>query len=57
LVVRCKYPGTLEELDLGQVVEQAKDVMGLNGTNKVFSTDILRVEVSGPRCSAPTSFV
>jgi GTP-binding protein EngB required for normal cell division len=44
----CKYTGTLEELDLGQVVEQAKDVMGLNGINKVFSTDILRVEVSGP---------
>ncbi|KAK3294434.1 P-loop containing nucleoside triphosphate hydrolase protein [Chaetomium fimeti] len=44
----CKYTGTLEELDLGQVVEQAKNLMGLNGTNKVFSTDILRVEVSGP---------
>ncbi|EAQ87695.1 hypothetical protein CHGG_04314 [Chaetomium globosum CBS 148.51] len=35
-------------LDLGQVVEQAKNSMGLNGTNKVFSTDVLRVEVSGP---------
>ncbi|KAH6856208.1 P-loop containing nucleoside triphosphate hydrolase protein [Chaetomium sp. MPI-CAGE-AT-0009] len=44
----CKYTGAVEELDLGQVVEQAKNVMGLNGTNKVFSTDILRVEVSGP---------
>ncbi|KAK4044160.1 P-loop containing nucleoside triphosphate hydrolase protein [Parachaetomium inaequale] len=44
----CKFTGTLEELDLGEVVEDAKTVMGLNGTSKVFSTDILRVEVSGP---------
>lgn len=26
-------------LDVGQVVEDAKDVMGLNGNDKVFSTD------------------
>ncbi|KAG7287492.1 hypothetical protein NEMBOFW57_007004 [Staphylotrichum longicolle] len=44
----CTYTGTLENLDLGRVVDDAKNVMGLNGTNKVFSTDILRVEVSGP---------
>jgi hypothetical protein len=42
------YTGTLNSLDLGRVVEDAKEVMGLNKGNKVFSTDILRVEVSGP---------
>ncbi|KAH6632202.1 P-loop containing nucleoside triphosphate hydrolase protein [Chaetomium tenue] len=47
-LMKFKYTGTLQELDLGQVVEQAKNSMGLNGTNKVFSTDVLRVEVSGP---------
>lgn len=46
-LMKFKYTGILQELDLGQVVEQAKDSMGLNGT-KVFSTDVLRVEVSGP---------
>ncbi|CAJ2503470.1 Uu.00g108640.m01.CDS01 [Anthostomella pinea] len=38
----------LDDLDIGQVVEDAKEVMGLNGNNKVFSSDILRVEISGP---------
>lgn len=33
--------------DIGTVVEKAKDVMGLSDT-KVFSTDILRVELCGP---------
>jgi hypothetical protein len=42
------YTGTLDSLDLGRVIEDAKEVMGLNKGNKVFSTDILRVEVSGP---------
>ena len=36
------------DLDIGQIVESAKDAMGLNGDAKVFSTDILRVEISGP---------
>ncbi|KAK4150063.1 hypothetical protein C8A00DRAFT_46461 [Chaetomidium leptoderma] len=44
----CTYTGTLEKLDLGRVVDDAKSVMGLNGSNKVFSSDILRVEISGP---------
>jgi GTP-binding protein EngB required for normal cell division len=44
----CTYTGTLDNLDLGRVIDDAKNVMGLNGSNKVFSTDILRVEVSGP---------
>lgn len=36
-------------LDISKVVEKAKDAMGLNdGKEKVFSTDILRVEISGP---------
>ncbi|KAL1836384.1 hypothetical protein VTJ49DRAFT_5222 [Mycothermus thermophilus] len=42
------YSGALEELDLGKVVGGAKDAMGLNGASRVFSTDILRVEISGP---------
>ena len=33
--------------DLGNVVEKAKETMGLSDT-KVFSTDILRVELCGP---------
>ncbi|KAM4055280.1 dynamin family protein [Hirsutella rhossiliensis] len=33
---------------LGDVIEEAKEVMGLNGPKKVFSDDILRVEMSGP---------
>lgn len=33
--------------DLGAVVERAKEVMGLS-EDKVFSTDILRIEVCGP---------
>ncbi|KAI2622504.1 P-loop containing nucleoside triphosphate hydrolase protein [Hypoxylon sp. NC1633] len=36
------------DLDIGQVVEDAKDAMGLNSDEKVFSTDILRIEISGP---------
>jgi hypothetical protein len=39
---------TLTDLDIGRVVEDAKDAMGLNENHKVFSTDILRVEISGP---------
>ncbi|KAI6082444.1 P-loop containing nucleoside triphosphate hydrolase protein [Hypoxylon rubiginosum] len=37
-----------DDLDVTQVVEDAKDAMGLNGNDKVFSTDILRIEISGP---------
>ncbi|KAI0534900.1 P-loop containing nucleoside triphosphate hydrolase protein [Xylaria digitata] len=35
-------------LDLSQVVEAAKQAMGLDGSHNVFSADILRVEISGP---------
>ncbi|KAE8440607.1 hypothetical protein EG329_007036 [Mollisiaceae sp. DMI_Dod_QoI] len=35
-------------LDICRAVEDAKEAMGLNGNEKVFSTDILRVEISGP---------
>lgn len=38
----------LEALDISQVVEAAKRAMGLDGNGQVFSTDILRVEISGP---------
>ncbi|KAI1144905.1 P-loop containing nucleoside triphosphate hydrolase protein [Nemania diffusa] len=37
-----------EALDIGPVVEEAKQAMGLDSNNRVFSTDILRVEISGP---------
>ncbi|KAJ2897735.1 hypothetical protein MKZ38_004411 [Zalerion maritima] len=36
-----------QDLDLGGVIEDAKTAMGLSD-NKVFSTDILRVELCGP---------
>ncbi|KAK6836336.1 hypothetical protein PG987_006831 [Apiospora arundinis] len=36
------------DLDIGEAIEQAKEVMGLDSGNAVFSTDVLRVEVSGP---------
>lgn len=36
-----------DDMDIGQIVEDAKVAMGLAG-DKVFSTDILRVEISGP---------
>lgn len=39
---------TTAELDLEQVVSDAQDLMGLDRTDRVFSTDILRVEVSSP---------
>ncbi|KAJ4307323.1 hypothetical protein N0V88_000706 [Collariella sp. IMI 366227] len=42
------YMGTLETLDLGRIIDDAKNTMGLNEASKVFSTDVLRVEVSGP---------
>lgn len=34
------------DLNLSAVIEDATDMMGLVGTDKVFSTDILRIEVS-----------
>lgn len=42
---------TIDPLDpkIGDVIEGAKDAMGLNGPKKVFSNDILRVEISGPQ--------
>ena len=42
------YTGTPETLDLGRIIDDAKNTMGLNEASKVFSTDVLRVEVSGP---------
>ncbi|KAJ4365361.1 hypothetical protein N0V95_000508 [Ascochyta clinopodiicola] len=37
-----------DKLELGEVVESAKNAMGIDETSKVFSSDILRVELSGP---------
>ncbi|KAF2676183.1 interferon-induced GTP-binding protein Mx [Lentithecium fluviatile CBS 122367] len=36
------------DLQLGEIIESAKDAMGINDSTKVFSSDILRVELSGP---------
>jgi GTP-binding protein EngB required for normal cell division len=37
-----------EDLQLGEIIESAKDAMGINDSTKVFSSDILRLELSGP---------
>jgi GTP-binding protein EngB required for normal cell division len=43
------YSVSVEDLDLEPVIEAAKEVMGITeGGNKVFSSDILRLELSGP---------
>ena len=43
------YSGALEGFDLGPVIEEAKATMGsAEGDGKVFSFDILRLELSGP---------
>jgi GTP-binding protein EngB required for normal cell division len=39
---------SMEDLDLGGIIEAAKDFMGINDDTKVFSSDILRLELSGP---------
>jgi GTP-binding protein EngB required for normal cell division len=36
------------DLQLGDIIESAKDAMGINDSSKVFSSDILRLELSGP---------
>jgi hypothetical protein len=38
----------LDDLNVSGVVEEAKNAMGINGDDKAFSADILRVEISGP---------
>jgi hypothetical protein len=40
-------PSTTVYDDFGSIIEEAGEAMGL-GSTKVFSTDILRVEISGP---------
>lgn len=37
-----------EDLDLGNGIESAKECMGINDDTKVFNSDILRLELSGP---------
>ncbi|KAF2016894.1 hypothetical protein BU24DRAFT_440087 [Aaosphaeria arxii CBS 175.79] len=38
----------LNDLNLEEIIESAKELMGINDSGKVFSSDILRLEVSGP---------
>lgn len=35
--------------DLGRIVEEAGKVMGIEESSKVFSSDVLRIELSGPK--------
>ncbi|KAK4134804.1 dynamin family protein [Trichocladium antarcticum] len=42
------YKGALADLDIGHVIDDAKSAMDLDGNSKVFSTDTLRIEISGP---------
>ncbi|KAG5991712.1 hypothetical protein E4U43_003954, partial [Claviceps pusilla] len=47
-----KFAPKLEEgskIDIGNVIELAKDAMGIAPKLKTFSDDILRIEVSGPQ--------
>ena len=37
-----------EDLQLEDIIEAAKDAMGIDDSSKVFSSDILRLELSGP---------
>lgn len=37
-----------EDIQLGKIIESAKKAMGINETTKFFSSDILRLELSGP---------
>jgi GTP-binding protein EngB required for normal cell division len=37
-----------EDLQLEDVIESAKDAMGIDDSTRVFSSDILRLELSGP---------
>ena len=39
---------TADKVDVGELVEQAKAAMGLTSSGKVFSKDVLRIEISGP---------
>lgn len=48
ILLNFKVSTALEDLHLDTIIESAKVAMGINDTNKAFSSDILRVEVSGP---------
>ncbi|KAI0567899.1 interferon-induced GTP-binding protein Mx, partial [Pyrenophora tritici-repentis] len=37
-----------EDLQLEEIIESAKDAMGIDDCSRVFSSDILRLELSGP---------
>ncbi|KAI2476675.1 Interferon-induced GTP-binding protein Mx protein [Pyrenophora tritici-repentis] len=40
--------GIAEDLQLEKIIESAKDAMGIDDCSRVFSSDILRLELSGP---------
>lgn len=43
-----KVSVSAEHLQLGDIIESAKDAMGIGDSTKAFSSDILRLELSGP---------
>jgi GTP-binding protein EngB required for normal cell division len=43
-----RVSASMEDLKLGEIIESAKEAMGIDDTTRVFSSDILRLEVSGP---------
>ncbi|KAF2022998.1 hypothetical protein EK21DRAFT_27807, partial [Setomelanomma holmii] len=44
----CAFLHVLDDFNIASVIEEAKHAIGINRNDKVFSTDILRVEISGP---------
>jgi hypothetical protein len=42
------FGANVKELNLDAIIDEAMGVMGLTGTDRVFCTDILRVEVASP---------
>ncbi|KAF1975224.1 dynamin family protein [Bimuria novae-zelandiae CBS 107.79] len=48
LEFKCEISVTAENLQLDEIIESAKKAMGIDDSTKVFSSDILRLELSGP---------
>lgn len=47
-LLQFQYSDKEGPLDLGDITEKAKEIMGISETGKVFSSDLLRIELSGP---------
>ncbi|KAI8931074.1 hypothetical protein NX059_012085 [Plenodomus lindquistii] len=47
-LLNFKISAAMEDLQLADIIEAAKEAMGINDTTSAFSTDTLRLEVSGP---------